>query len=492
MKDADLEPSRPISVDRRITSAQATALVFITSAAVLVLEILAGRLLAPYVGISLETFTGIIGTMLAGIAAGAWAGGALADTRDPAPLIGPTIALGGALSWLSLPIVDGLGPELGAGPGSIIVLTAAAFFAPAAVLTAASPMIAKLRLHSLDETGAVVGGLSASGTLGALAGTFLTGFVLVAAAPVRPLVIGIGAAMVVLGFATSWMLARARPGAGVVVVVIAAGLTTGASSSPCQYETRYACVVVAADPDNPSLRSLYLDGVRNAAVDLDDPEVLDIRYIRLFADVADTLPPGPLRTLHVGGGGFGFPRYLQATRPGSADLVFEIDGDLVDIAEDELGLVRSDRLLVETIDARVGIGDVADGSMDLVVGDAFSGLTVPWHLTTREFVREIDRVLVADGIYVMNVIDSGDHAFARAQLATLAAVFDHVMMIAPPGGVDTQASSNWVLLASPVPLPEPAVDPDDGIVLDAAETRAFAGSAAVLRDDFAPVDQLRS
>src|SRR6056297_2945450 len=143
----DREPGRPIAVDRRISSAQATALVFVTSAAVLVLEILAGRLLAPYVGISLETFTGSSGTMLAGIAAGAWAGGALADTRDPAPLVGPTIALGGALSWLSLPIVDTLGPELGAGPGAIIVLTASAFFAPAAVLTAASPMIAKLRLH---------------------------------------------------------------------------------------------------------------------------------------------------------------------------------------------------------------------------------------------------------------------------------------------------------------------------------------------------------
>ncbi len=113
-----------------MTPPRATALVFTTSAAVLVLEILAGRLLAPYVGISLETFTGIIGTMLAGIAVGAWAGGALADTRDPAPLVGPTIAVGGALAWLSLPIVDALGPELGAGPGSIIVLTAAAFFAP--------------------------------------------------------------------------------------------------------------------------------------------------------------------------------------------------------------------------------------------------------------------------------------------------------------------------------------------------------------------------
>ena len=75
----------------------ARALVASSSAAVLVLEILAGRLLAPYVGVSLETFTGIIGIVLAGIAAGAWAGGAIADQRDAAPLIGSALAVGGGL-----------------------------------------------------------------------------------------------------------------------------------------------------------------------------------------------------------------------------------------------------------------------------------------------------------------------------------------------------------------------------------------------------------
>ncbi|MDP9020228.1 MAG: fused MFS/spermidine synthase, partial [Actinomycetota bacterium] len=66
-----------------MTTRAAAALVFCTSAAVLVLEILAGRLVAPYVGVSIETFTGVIGTVLAGIALGSAAGGRLADRRDP-------------------------------------------------------------------------------------------------------------------------------------------------------------------------------------------------------------------------------------------------------------------------------------------------------------------------------------------------------------------------------------------------------------------------
>ena len=60
---------------------------FVASGSVLVLETLAGRLLAPYVGVSLETFTGVIGVVLAGIAMGTWCGGRLADRFDPRALL---------------------------------------------------------------------------------------------------------------------------------------------------------------------------------------------------------------------------------------------------------------------------------------------------------------------------------------------------------------------------------------------------------------------
>ena len=96
---------------------------FVTSAGVLVLEILAGRLLAPYVGVTLETYTGIIGTVLAGIALGNWLGGRLADTRDPRTLLGPTIAIGGMLALACLPVVRTFGPALaGRAPVAIVAL----------------------------------------------------------------------------------------------------------------------------------------------------------------------------------------------------------------------------------------------------------------------------------------------------------------------------------------------------------------------------------
>src|SRR5580704_4830850 len=139
----------------------AAALVFLCSAAVLMLEILAGRLLAPYVGISLETYTSIIGTVLAGIAAGAWLGGRLADRFDPRRFLGPTVALGGVLALVTVPVVRTLGHQSvqvqGAGRGATLVLTFAGFFLPAVVLSAVTPMVVKLQLHDLRRTGGVVG-----------------------------------------------------------------------------------------------------------------------------------------------------------------------------------------------------------------------------------------------------------------------------------------------------------------------------------------------
>jgi spermidine synthase len=225
-------------------------------------------------------------------------------------------------------------------------------------------------------------------------------------------------------------------------------------------------------------------------VDLKDPKDLAVRYVRLFADVARAMPPGPLHALHIGGGGFSFPEYLAAVRPGTYNRVLEIDGDLVKIVKRELGLVESRHMVVDVGDARLALRHLRPTSYDLVVGDAFSGEAVPWHLTTAEVMREIDRSLRPGGIVLMNVID-GDHSrFARAELATMRAEFGHVAAILPAGGVPTDAPVNQVLVASRAPLPRIVVPPADGDVVDGGALNRYIGGAHRLTDDFAPVDQL--
>ncbi|MDJ0923135.1 MAG: fused MFS/spermidine synthase [Acidimicrobiia bacterium] len=475
----------------------ARALVFFTSAAVLVLEILAGRMMAPYVGVTLETFTGIIGTVLAGISIGSWLGGRLADRYPPQRILPIVLIGGGILAFLTYPIVTRVGPSSSNSPLDIVILAAVSFFLPAALLSAVTPTVVKIRLQTLDETGAVVGRLSAIATAGAIFGTFVTGFVLVAAWPSRTITFVVGAALVIAGVG---MGVRDRLAPSVLTFVgIAVGLTAFlAYSAPsrCEHETAYYCVNVDIDQDRPTGRVLWLDTLLHSYVDLDDPEYLEFRYAQIFGAVLDSqLPEGPASSLSIGGGGFTFPRYVAFTRPGGRNTVLELDPAIVEISESELGLDPS-ALDIRIGDARVTLRDTPENTYDVVIGDAFGGPAVPWHLTTREFAEEFGSRLKSGGFYVLNLIDYPPLGFARAQTATLAAVFDHVAVVAPPEYLEGQRGGNFVLVASDTELDIDALateleDRDSSsVVIAGDEVTRFVGDAEILTDDHAPVDQL--
>ncbi|HEX2041447.1 MAG TPA: fused MFS/spermidine synthase [Acidimicrobiales bacterium] len=476
----------------------AGGLVFVTSAAVLVLEILAVRLLAPYAGLTLETYTAIIGTMLAGIAAGTWIGGWAADRLDPRRMLGPLMVGGGALAAASVPLVRVLGGSLSDGGGmSVMPLSFLAFFTPAAVLSAVSPTIVKLQLRDLSVTGRVVGRLSALGTAGAIVGTFLAGFVLIDVAPTTATVVVLGG-LFVAGGAVLWVwLSTDRAGTVATVVLVALATAAGASAGGvCDTETKYHCVRIVADDGRPGGRLLVLDTLRHSYVDVDDPDHLEFRYTKVFADVIDAVrPDGPVDAVHVGGGGFTLPRYLSAVRPGSANVVLEIDPGLVDVARRRLGLRPGPDLDVRTGDARLLVDDLAGAAHDLVLGDAFGGVAVPWHLTTVEFAEAVAGLLRPGGAYILNIIDRPPLRFARAEVATLKRAFEQVAVIAPPPLLEGDEGGNFVLVASDVPVDAESIVAGirarggEEEVLTAGAATAFAGAAPVLTDDHAPVDQ---
>lgn len=481
----------------------AAALVFISSAAVLVLEILAARLMAPYVGVTLEVYTAIIGVVLAGIAVGSWWGGKAADKVDPRTLIGPLIVAGGIFAFITIPLVDGLGGGLrGAGPATTTIITFLGFFAPAAVLTAVTPAVIKLQLDDLDETGRVVGRLSAIGTAGAILGTFVTGFVLVAAAPTRPVIRLLAVFLVLLGLGVTIWLQRVRAvSVMTLLVAVAAGAFSFAASHPCEHESAYFCAFIEADEDRRDGYALWLDTLRHSYVDLNDPSHLEFTYTAWFGDVITAMAPDgePLDALHVGGAGMTMPRYLRHEHPGSTSTVLELDELLVDLAIDELGFEPGEDIEVLVGDARLSAEQVDTDAYDLVIGDAFGGVAVPWHLATREFTEELRRTLHDDGVYVMNLLDYGPRRFLRAQAATLGAVFEHVAILGRAGSFDPAArdvGGNFVLIASDAPLPLAAIEEAnrdrrrDDELLHGGAFAQFVGDAPVLTDDFAPVDQL--
>jgi spermidine synthase len=481
----------------------AAAITFLSSGAVLVLEIVGLRLIAPYVGVTVQTSTAVIGFALAAIALGAWVGGAVADQADPRRLLAPLMVAGGALIVAVLPLVRFTGEALsGADAGGVLLLAAVAVVVPAALLSAVPPMVVKLQLASLDETGAVVGRLSGIGTLGGIAATFATGFVLVAILPSSVILVGTGAVTALTGIAVAVLLRRV-PGAGrlpvgLLVLAVGGGVLAAVAPTPCEEETAYHCARVVADPERETGRVLLLDTLRHSYVDLADPTHLEFEYVRAVAAVTDAAFPAgeELSALHVGGGGLTLPRYLAEVRPGTRSLVLEVDPGVVAMDREQLGLQTSEELQVRVADGRVGLAEEPAGVRDLVVGDAFGGLSVPWQLTTREALALVDRALTDDGVYAVNLIDHPPLAFVRAELATMREVFGHVVLLARAPVLAGEDGGNVVAVASRSPLPVDAIadalrDQDLAWqVADGEELDRFVGDAGALTDDFAPVDQL--
>ncbi|MEU1324446.1 fused MFS/spermidine synthase [Streptomyces microflavus] len=493
---ADAPPS-----DQGLSQRSAAVLVFGSSAAVLVVEIVALRLLAPYLGLTLETSTLVIGIALTAIALGSWLGGRVADQVDPHRLIAPALGVSGVVVALT-PLLLRTTAEW-ASP-LLLLVAAGTLLVPGALLSAVTPFVTKLRLTSLAETGTVVGRLSGVGTFGAIVGTVLTGFVLVSRLPVSSILIGLGALLVLGALLTGWRARRWRRASAVALATVVAGtLATAFAPGGCDAETRYHCARIVADPDRATGRTLVLDGLRHSYVDVEDPTYLRFGYVRAIAAVVDTTFPAgePLAAHHIGGGGLTFPRYLAAARPGTRSLVSEIDGGVVRIDREQLDLGASTGIDVRVEDGRLGLKRLEADSRDLVVGDAFGGVSVPWHLTTTEALRDVHRALKDDGLYAANLIDHGRLAFARAEVATLARVFEHVAVMGAPVdiGLDpaaTPVGGNLVVLASDRPFDAPAIQK----ALDTRETgwriatgdtvTAWTGDAPVLTDDHAPVDQL--
>jgi spermidine synthase len=209
------------------------------------------------------------------------------------------------------------------------------------------------------------------------------------------------------------------------------------------------------DPDMPDAWTLCVNGTPQSHVDLDDPARIEFEYVRRLAHVTDLVaPPGaPLRALHLGGGALTLPRYIATTRPRSTQQVAEIDAALIELVRARLPVDRTWRIRIRHGDARAVLAKAPEDTFDLVVTDVFAGARTPAHLTSVEFVSLVARALRADGVYAANIADGGQLPFARAQVATVRAVFPQVCVLAEPTVLRGRRFGNFILVASRAELP---------------------------------------
>ncbi|MFK4149424.1 spermidine synthase [Streptomyces sp. NPDC004065] len=245
-------------------------------------------------------------------------------------------------------------------------------------------------------------------------------------------------------------------------------------------------------PDRERARAwtLLIDGAPQSHVDLDDPAYLSFEYQRRLGHVIDLAAPAgkPVHAVHLGGGALTLARYVAATRPRSTQQVVERDAALVHLVRRELPLDPAARIRVRSADAREGLARVPDGWADLVLADVFSGARTPAHLTSTEFLDEVRRALKPGGVYAANIADGPPLGHLRGQIATAAARFAELALVADPAVLRGKRFGNAVLAACDRPLPlaeltrRAASDPHPARVEHGRALTDFTGGAPPVTD----------
>lgn len=270
-------------------------------------------------------------------------------------------------------------------------------------------------------------------------------------------------------------------------------------------------------PDGYSEHGFALDvgGIEQSHVDLEDPRVIRHEYLRRIAHVVDTAaePGAPVRVLHLGAGALTLARYVQATRPGSPQVVVEIERELPNLvtsalplppgtdlevrigdAAEELAAMRSNGSVgpVGSVGSAGPVGSGDRGGFDVIVVDVFSGQSTPAHLTREGFFADALERLSERGVMAVNVGDDAGLRFFAAQAraldaATEAAGLAGVWTLADEHVLRALDEGNLVLAAGPGLERSRGTDPErlrerwlsggphPAVVLDPAETSRLIG-----------------
>jgi predicted membrane-bound spermidine synthase len=492
-------------------------IVFAASACGLILEIVAGRILAPVIGVSLFTWTSIIGVVLAGISIGNFLGGLAADRYPSRTTLGFILLGAGIFTVIILPLIAVVGSAFVALPIilRIVLLTGVLFLPVSLILGMVTPVVIKLHLKDIANTGNVVGRFYAVSTAGSILGVFITGFVLIQWIGTRPIVLAVAVFLfgMALVFGDLWKLRLKTPAILTVIAIVAGAILSSGSyafgwlDSGCQVESNYFCIrVKVRDIDGHEVRVLTLDQLVHSYVAKDDPAFLVYGYEKVIADFValQRQRSDRLTTLFIGGGGYTMPRLIEETYPGSDIEVIEIDPAVTEVAHAYLWLPRDTSIVSYNEDARMKMPDLAEGRYDMIVGDAFNDFSVPYHLTTREFNELVQGLLKPGGVFIVNIVDNiNTGRFLRAYVYTLSQTFENVYVLRDDDLWEDDPRSNitYVVVATDVP-----VTPDDLAGASASVGRAapvtrFMPPAVferwssgeekiLLTDGFVPVDQL--
>jgi len=451
------------------------AIAFLSGAALMGLEMVGSRILAPTFGSSIFIWGSLIGVVLAALSLGYYAGGRLADRYpDPVPL---SILLGLSGLWiLAIPSMSGavfqrLAGFTGArGP---LLACLALFFVPSLLMAMVTPWCMRLTIKSVEGAGRSSGMLNAVSNLGSIAGTFATSFYLIPRIGTGAILRSIAAVLLFLGLVVAVLSRRRRivtVAAALFIVGLAAyagGRISGKSPEEktpnppglsatgviYQQQSLYHNIYVE---NNGNIRRLRFDNSVQGGMLIDCPFESAYPYPDYF-HLALTLNPDIKDVLMIGLGAGLIPKRFHRDYPDMTVEVVEIDQAVLDVARTYFEFPDNDKIKAYIEDGRVYLRNTKK-QYDLIMVDAYFAESIPFHLTTVEFYRAAEARLRPGGVLASNMIgalEGEKSALFRSMYATMSQVFPtpYVFDVHPNQPLD--AYRNIVVFAE---LPDGAED----------------------------------
>ncbi len=425
------------------------ATVFITGMAVLIFEVGAIRLLAPYYGASLTVVSSVLSVILLALSLGYYFGGRLAD-RYPQPIIllyiiGSAGIMMLVLIFTALTLLPSLAPTLGTSTGPLII-SFLIFFVPAALLGVDSPFVAKLIASGTDTEGQAVGTVFFLSTIGSISGSLLAGFYFIPHFGLTNTLTATGVVLVL------WSV--------FVMVSIAKTLTTPTTTLffTAGSAVAFTILMIIAIRDVPTTsRGVLLyqkDGLYSQLTVYEETiRGMTYRFLKNDTNFSSAIIPGSNKIafpyaeialtyrdfipdaqsyLVLGGGAYTIPRHVHANNPTLSIETVELEPYLLPIAQEFFELPTSPLLRNHTMDARVFL-DQATTTYDVIFSDVMnSGHYIPPHLLTQEFFYSLKRVLAPQGVAFLNYIGSLDTystSMTGSTINTLRTVFPNYRLL---------------------------------------------------------------
>lgn len=481
---------------------------FVAGFALMTVELVATRLMAPYVGSSIYTWTSVIGVILFGMAVGNYWGGVYADRHGSRKSLAALFAATSVSTFL-IPLASYFSPVLALSSLPIAVVTfllaAVLFCIPAVFFGTLYPGILKLYLQNIDATGVRSGQVSATWSLGSIAGTFLTGFYFISY---------IGSTATVLCTAVILLINAAllsRLEKKSVIAIAVLFLTAGMMTYAMYWFTDARGAVFAAESEyykirvvdsrlknNGRVRTLFLDA------DLHSMEGLDGQQLDIYPEIYpifSVMNENIRSVLLLGGGSYALSKNIATFYKGSDVTTVEIDPKVQWVAEEYFQL-KEYPVHTEISDGRVFLRRT-DKKYDLIFSDTYNSLiSIPWHMTTVEFDQSVKSQLNPGGVYAINIfsaLEGDDARLFQSMLKTLETVFEKYYVFAY--GKDARQPQNIILvgvngtsgMVSDGDVRERIARLDGGAVFAkklVVDYRVTSEDAMVLTDDYAPIERL--